>query len=443
MASISNGRNGQRRLLFVDPAGKRKTIYLGKMPKRHADAIKIKVEQLVAAVVSGCPWDNETARWVAELPNTLAGKLARVGLIGQRENAMTLTLAEHLNNYFSKRTDVKPGTAISWGQTQRNLLKFFGQDRRLSSITVGDARDFERWLRTSAAREHRYANMDADQGLAFNTARKRISHAKQFFADAVQRELITRNPFQGFKGSVGSNRERDYFITREDGQRILDACPDAQWRLIFALSRFGGLRCPSEHLALTWADIDWDRKRIRVTSAKTERHEGKGERWIPMFPELRPHLEAVWEQAQAGEDYIITRYRAGNTNLRTQFNRIIRRAGLTPWPKLFHNLRASRATELARQNPGHVAAAFLGHSTIVANKHYWQLTDEDFERAMCGDEKATQNTTQHLHAGGGTDAQGPPATDKKTPVLPVPAAKCENLPTVAMTPTGLEPVLPA
>ena len=75
MASISNRPNGQRRLLFVDPAGKRKTIYLGKMPKRHADAIKIKVEQLVAAVVSGCPWDNETARWVAELPDTLASKL--------------------------------------------------------------------------------------------------------------------------------------------------------------------------------------------------------------------------------------------------------------------------------------------------------------------------------------------------------------------------------
>ena len=78
MASISSGRNGQRRLLFVDPTGKRKTIYLGKMPKRHADTLKIKVEQLVAAVVSGCPWDNETARWVAELPDTLAKKLANV-----------------------------------------------------------------------------------------------------------------------------------------------------------------------------------------------------------------------------------------------------------------------------------------------------------------------------------------------------------------------------
>ena len=439
MASISNRPNGQRRLLFVDPAGKRKTIYLGKMPKRHADAIKIKVEQLVAAVVSGCPWDNDTSRWVAELPDTLASKLANVGLIGQRENALALTLGEHLHNYMAKRTDVKAATAVNWGHTQRNLLKFFGPDRRLSSVTAGDARDFERWLRTIAARENRYANTDADQGLSANTARKRISNAKQFFEDAVQREFLRRNPFAGLKGSVGSNRERDHFITREDAQRILDACPNAQWRLIFALCRFGGLRCPTEVLALRWNDVDRSRGRIRVTSTKTEGHEGKGIREIPLFPELSQVLDEAWDQAECHEEYVITLYRAPNTNLRTQFTRILKRAGLTPWPKLFQNLRASMATELASKHPAHVAAAFLGHSTVVANKHYWQVTDEDFERAIQGDEKATQNATQYLHVSARTDSQTPPTAHKKSPLLPVSALSCETMPRAGMPPQGLEP----
>src|SRR6185369_10764718 len=70
-----------------------------------------------------------------------------------------------------------------------------------------------------------------------------------------------------------------------------------------------------------------------------------------------------------------------NSNLRTQLNRIIKAAGLTPWAKLFQNLRASRATELAAEHPGHVAAAWLGHSNTVADKHYRQVTDADFERA--------------------------------------------------------------
>jgi integrase len=93
---------------------------------------------------------------------------------------------------------------------------------------------------------------------------------------------------------------------------VLDKCPDAQWKLLFALSRYGGLRCPSEHLALTWGDVDWEQNRIRVTCSKTEHHEGRGERFVPIFPELRPYLMAVLEEigfsAAAGEP-MITRYR--------------------------------------------------------------------------------------------------------------------------------------
>lgn len=39
--------------------------------------------------------------------------------------------------------------------------------------------------------------------------------------------------------------------------------------------------------------------------------------------------------------------------------RIIAKAGLTPWPKLFQNLRITRETELAETNPLHVAFQFI------------------------------------------------------------------------------------
>ena len=42
-----------------------------------------------------------------------------------------------------------------------------------------------------------------------------------------------------------------------------------------------------------------------------------------------------------------TRYRDANANLRTRLARIIERAGLEVWPKLFQNLRLTRETELA------------------------------------------------------------------------------------------------
>ena len=188
-----------------------------------------------------------------------------------------------------------------------------------------------------------------------------------------------RNSFEGISCTVSGNPERIHFVDLDTIKKVIDACSDYEWRLLIALARFGGLRCPSETLELRWGDIDWEKGRMTVRSKKTEHHEGKASREVPIFPELRPFLEEAWEQAEAGQEYVITRYR-GNANLRTQLQKIIKRAGVTPWPKLWQNLRANRATELAGVFPGHVASAFLGHSERVAQKHYWQVTDEDFKK---------------------------------------------------------------
>ena len=40
-----------------------------------------------------------------------------------------------------------------------------------------------------------------------------------------------------------------------------------------------------------------------------------------------------------------------NCSLGSRFAKIIKRAGLTRWPRLFHALRASRETELAQEYP--------------------------------------------------------------------------------------------
>ena len=64
---------------------------------------------------------------------------------------------------------------------------------------------------------------------------------------------------------------------------------------------------------------------MTVHSPKTEHHEGKATRVIPLFPELRKCLEEVFDAAAPGTRYVITKYRDSNANLRTQFERIIRR----------------------------------------------------------------------------------------------------------------------
>ena len=106
--------------------------------------------------------------------------------------------------------------------------------------------------------------------------------------------------------------------------QILTACPDVQWEVIFSLARYGGIRVPSELLPLTWADIDFHTGNIRICSPKTEAYEGKAERLVPMFPELRAVLQEAFDEAEEGSEHVITRYRDLGANLRTSANRVIR-----------------------------------------------------------------------------------------------------------------------
>lgn len=266
-----------------------------------------------------------------------------------------------------------------------------------------------------------------------------------------RKRLIDTNPFDMKNLAVRQNRERDYYVTREQAEKVLDSCPDNEWRILFALSRFAGLRCPSEHLALRWCDIDWAGGRMTITSPKTEHHEGGEFRVIPLFPEVRALLDIAWNDPRIDKaEFVITRYRDANANPRTQFQRIITRAGITPWPKLFQNLRASMATDLAGRFPAHVAAEWLGHSVTVAAKHYLQTLDSHYDlanvpQAVSGTRGGTIVAQESAPQGARTDSQN----DGKKQKTPAKTGELLNLATPnkllqisSVTPMGLEPMLP-
>ena len=114
----------------------------------------------------------------------------------------------------------------------------------------------------------------------------------------------------------------------------------------------------------------------------------------PAKETLLLYLQEAFDHAPAGTEYVITRYRKHNSNLRSHFKRIICKAQLKPWPKLFQNLRSSRETELTENFPLHVVCAWMGNSQAVAAKHYLQITDEHF-RAATDLNNSMQNHRQH------------------------------------------------
>ena len=289
-----------------------------------------------------------------------------------------LSLRDIIDAAIAAKPNWKPSTKEKHEICGNHLTQYLGDDRDIRTINRGDC---ERWREAML------------QKLARSTVSKMVKQARSFFKRAVSDNLIEENPFDGIKAGSEVNSERLHFVSQAITQRVIDAAPDVRWRTIIALARYGGCRTPSETLRLRWSDINWERGRVLVRSVKTEHHEGKATRFTPLFPELRTILEEAFELAPEGEDRIVYRYAETDRNLRTEMGRIFDRAGEDRRPRIFQNLRASRETELCRKFPLHVVAAWLGNTPKVAEKHYLDVTEEDFQRAAAGGEEVIAQTS--------------------------------------------------
>lgn len=421
MASIGNDSGGRKRILFVANDGSRKTVRLGKCSAKTAEAIRVHVEALADAKARGVTVPRETALWVVGISDALHDRLHRAGLVEKRISAGAVKLDRFIGDYLAQRVDVKPATMAVLQQARRHLVETLG-DVSLAAVTSADG---DRFRAAMIGRK-----------VAKSTLHKWQRYARHFMEVAKRRKLIPENPFAHLKGAVKGDPARRRFVPAADVQRVMHAATDPQWKLLIALARWGGLRIPSEALALKWGDVDFENMRFTVRASKTEHHDDGGVRITPIFPELYPHLRAVYDaEAPGGAVYVITRYRDPAANLRTQLNRFIVEAGLKPWPKPWQNMRASRATELADLYPSHVPAAWLGHSEIIANTYYRQVTEDHFKRAS-----AAHKAAQSEAAGNCQDEPAETKNGENSPVLQVVAATGSEGQNGELGVTGLEPV---
>jgi len=420
------------RVLFVDPAGKRQTIRLGKLPKKIAESVKLKVESLLAAKIAGHPIDAQTAGWLGEIGDVIHEKLAKAGLVEPREkaDAVEWTVGGFLEHYFGTLGDQKHMTRLNYGRARRLLEEFFGKDRRIDTIHEGDADDYKAWLLAPTKSRKAFAPASASVDLR---------RARQFFKAAVRRRVIDRNPFEEVRCGSQANPARKHFVDRPTIEAVLAACPSAEWRLIFALARYAGLRIPSEIEELKWSDVNWERHRITVRVPKLAYRAGHEERIVPIFAELRPYLEAAFDAAEPGAVYVVPRAQGGR-NLRRYAEQVLERASVPKWPKLFVNLRASCEIELLETYPAHVVFAWLGHTAAVARSHYLKTTDADYERAALGGSipSTPVSNPAHYPAQSGADSGRPTPSSlherrEKTRVW------CGGA-TMHVPPTGIEPV---
>jgi len=432
MTSLSKDGAGWR-ILFVCPTTKkRRTIRTCKCSKKNAQTAQNMIEKLVEAKALSVPIDQQTATWLNSIDDKLLGRLVKAGLAKARP---TTKLKAFVSSYIEGRHDVKPASKTVWRQGETSLYEFFGEDRLAHTITTAEAEDFKQQL--------------IKQKLALYTVRKRLQAVRMFFSAMAKRGLIQVNPFNGVKGvQAVVDESRNVYVPAADVQAVMEEAPDAEWRAMIALSRFGGLRLPSEVLSLKWEHIDWEKERITVVSPKTAHHPGRGQRVIPLFPELVQPLTEAFEAAPDGAIYVVTRHRSQadgpegwrTTNLRTRFNKMIQRAGLEPWPKPFQAMRASCETDLLEKHPLQAVARWMGHSPKVAVANYLRVRDEHFDQAINGGQQKLAQKPAHSspvqsHQGSSRNRETPenPRIDEGRSMVSINKADGE----------GFEPPVPA
>lgn len=366
MASLTketrHGNAGWRLRFFIGE--KRVSLRFGKISKRAAEEITRHINSLLRTHELGLPIENDTYTWLIGVDADIHDKLVEWGLCETRGTAggteAGRLLGPFMAAYVASRLDLKPGSLEIYKQVERKLNDFFGERRSLRSITPADA---QRWKQSMMAT------------MADGTVSKNLKKAKTMFKSAVEDKYIAVSPFDSVRGLSETNRARFAFVTRVQAEAVIAKCPDIDWKLIFALPRYAGMRCPSEVKSLRWTDIDFKKKIMRIDAPKT------GVRFCPIFPRILELLKEAKENENAHPTFVLMRHRM-DKNMGTHMKRIIAKAGIKPWPKVFVNLRSTRRTELQEKYPSHVIDAWLGQSTHVAELHYLQVMPEHWTRAI-------------------------------------------------------------
>jgi len=412
MASICKDPGGSHRICFMAADGQRRTIWLGVCSLTAARQVANRVEQLVSNQKLGVRHDTNLTQWLRSCPPPLKSKLRKAGLV--EESAEPLTITQLFERRLASSLIADASAAVQ-RRIAASLVEYFGSAMQIDRIRAAEA---ERWQASL-----RDAKCARGRPLARSTIGKYTSTARGTFNRAVRWGLIDSNPFAGLKSDSQVNAARQHYVPTTVFRSVLATEQDAKWQAVFSLLRFGGLRCPSEVRALRWSDVDLapDKLQLTVRSIKTERYAGREQRIVPIVPELRPILDRYAKSVQSKEGLLFPDLPSA-VNVRQRFQRMLAKAGVKAWPKLFQNLRASFATDMVERFPTHTVASWCGHSVTIQQKAYMIARDSHFKAATAGGSilgspsrdsasdiaSTAQNSAPHGIASVGADSQSHP-----------------------------------
>ncbi len=214
------------------------------------------------------------------------------------------------------------------------------------------------------------------RGRKLTTIRRDIDDLLAILNWAITRGLITEHPLQRYR-----RPKRDDSIiqppTVAELQLLLEHAADHLRRALL-ISFYTGLRPGAAELfGLTWDAVDFNRKSIRIVSAKKN---GLTYRDIPIHGTFAEKLQE-WKDADAGIDIPIIHHKGKKINsIKTAWSAAKRRAGITRRLRPY-DLRHAFATHLLDQGADLKSVSeMLGHKSVETTLKTYQHTSKELHR---------------------------------------------------------------
>jgi integrase len=366
VSSIIRRPNGHRWISYKFN-GKRHTIRLGKTDDDLAAAFQERIDALVEYVGLGLPIPTELNIWLSNIDERFHRVLVVAGLAESRGPATLDGLLKAHEQSLVARSR-KPSTLMNNRVVYANILAFFKPHTRIRGVNQQHAEKFRMHLLSAGGRD--------GAPLAKATVSNRLRRARAVFAYAIRNGWLTTNPFREIATGGEWNYTRDHYIMPQIFHRILDMTADRELRLLLAMVRFCGLRCPSEIHPLRWAHVNWEDGVFIVHSSKTELYGDGGRREVPVFAPLLPYLLAAAE-TRGDSELMFPNHQTSGAAITGRLAVLCRKAGEVLWPKPMVNLRASAIHDAMTLNSDiYTVAPWFGHSPTISLRHYNRVVKE-------------------------------------------------------------------
>lgn len=252
------------------------------------------------------------------------------------------------------------------------------------------------------------------------TVRKKLMTLKRIFQMAIERDQLESNPFSRVKTPKFSAQPVRVLTAAESNRllaaaKVFEKAVNLKWHLLITIALHTGLR-RGEVLNVTWNDIDWDKKLLKVTPKKDTALTWKWDikdtdnRLLPLTDELLAMLKKHKLESDSHCPYVFIphgRYNLiqakraeGKWSLRKganplnnfvrPFRSICRRAGVEN--ASFHDLRRTCLTNwFANDLREFEVMNLAGHANFeTTRKFYLAVRTDLLDRARAATEKSVK-----------------------------------------------------